>query len=205
MVGDDPASWMAAGFRVEGTDCRVANTVISLIGPERGRGIVGAELDDIHDLDGGIDGMPFGLADHRTAPELPDTHENGVAAFDHLVAMSPDMDRTTEALTGAGLEHRRTRTFEAGGRTRRQAFFWMGDVILELVGDDAVHDDGPARLWGLAFTCGDLHAAARRLGDGIGEVKPAVQPDREIATVRTRELDISVPIALMSPHPNDTA
>lgn len=202
MVGDDPACWAAAGFSVDGEDCRVANTVVSLVGPERGRGIVGAELDDIEDH---IDGMPFGAADHHAAPDPPRIHANGVVAFDHLVAMSPDMDRTTAALTAAGLEHRRTRTFEVGGRTRRQAFFWMGDVILELVGDDAAHDDGPARLWGLAFTCGDLQAAARRLGDGIGEVTPAVQPGREIATVRTKALDISVPIALMSPHPNDTA
>jgi hypothetical protein len=203
VIGDEPASWVAAGFSVDGTTTRIANTVISLVGPGPGRGILRAQVDGIHDA---IDGLPF---DDRaeTEPPLPPptAHLNGVVGFDHLVAMSPDMDRTTAALDRAGLEHRRTRTFEAGGSTRRQAFYWMGDVILELVGDDTAHGDGPAVLWGLALTCDDLRAASERLGERVGALKPAVQTGREIATLRTRELDVSVPIALMSPHPGAAA
>jgi len=52
----------------------------------------------------------------------------------------------------------------------------------------------------LALECDDLDLAAHRLGEALGTVKDAVQPGRRIATVRTKELGISVPIALMSPH-----
>ncbi|MEZ5245369.1 MAG: hypothetical protein R2707_09760 [Acidimicrobiales bacterium] len=200
-IGDDPATWVAAGFMVDGGTIRVGNTMISLVGTDRGRGILTANVDG---LAGRIDGMPFDGTQPDPAEPVP-VHANGVIALDHLVAMSPDMDRTTEALSLSGLEPRRTRTFDAGGSTRRQCFFWMGDVILELAGDDDAHGDGPALLWGLAFTCADLDESARRLGERLGPAKPAVQKAREIATLRTKELDISVPIVLMSPHPDDDA
>jgi hypothetical protein len=198
MIGDEPESWEAAGFSMEGTATRVGSTVISLVGADRDRGILEACAQGVT---GRIDGLPLHGGPWAGGEPLA-VHGNGVIALDHLVAMSPDMDRTTTALSRSGLEHRRTRTFDVGGSTRRQAFFWMGDVILELVGDHDAHGDGPALLWGLAFTCGDLHESARRLGDRMGAVKPAVQKGREIATLRTEELDISVPIVFMSPHPD---
>jgi len=198
MIGDDPATWEEAGFSVDGSTTRVGSIVVSLVGTDRDRGIVGACADGVT---GRIDGLPLNGAPWGGA-EPPAVHANGVIDLDHLVAMSPDMDRTTAALSRSGLEHRRTRTFDVGGSTRRQAFFWMGDIILELVGDDDAHGDGPALLWGLAFTCGDLYKSAEHLGDRMGTVKPAVQTGREIATLRTNELGISVPIALMSPHPD---
>jgi hypothetical protein len=195
-VADDPDAWTEAGFTVTDGVTRIADTTVELTGAGDPSGFVDVAVDGI---DMQIDGMPFS----GTAPPAPapPTHRNHVTGFDHLVAMSPDMDRTTAALEAAGLEHRRTRTFEMGGATRRQAFFWLGSVILELAGDDAAHGEGPAVIWGLALTCDDLDAAASALGDSLGTVKPAVQHGRRIATVRTRELGISVPIALMSPHP----
>ncbi|MEM8708233.1 MAG: glyoxalase, partial [Actinomycetota bacterium] len=120
--------------------------------------------------------------------------------FDHLVAMSPAIDRTSDALVAAGLDRRRTRRFEVAGEPRRQDFFWLGDVILELVGVDGAAGEGPAGFWGLALECGDLDLAAEQMGETLGPVKDAVQPGRRIATVRTKALGISVPIALMSPH-----
>jgi hypothetical protein len=83
---------------------------------------------------------------------------------------------------------------------RRQTFFWLGDVILELVGADEPEGDGPSKVWGLALTCSDLDATAATLGDKCGDPKPAVQRGRRIATLRTSALGISIPIALMSPH-----
>ncbi|MEZ5165813.1 MAG: hypothetical protein R2695_04720 [Acidimicrobiales bacterium] len=35
---------------------------------------------------------------------------------------------------------------------RARCSFWLGDVILELVGDDDTADPAPARLWGIALT-----------------------------------------------------
>lgn len=195
VIGDEADAWAEAGFEIVDGATRVGSTTLSFT-PDHGPGIHRALVAGIAEP---VDGMAFGPGPERHSSAT--AHPNRVTAFDHLVAMSPDMDRTTAALTEAGLEHRRTRTFEAGGGVRRQAFFWLGDVILELVGDDAVRGEGPAVLWGLALTCDDLDTAADHLGDALGSIKPAVQPGRRIATIRTKDLGISVPIALMSPHP----
>ena len=43
----------------------------------------------------------------------------------------------------------------------------------------------------------DLDATARYLGDRLGTVKDAVQPDRRIASLR-KEAGLAVPMAFMS-------
>jgi hypothetical protein len=195
-VADAVDSWAGAGFAVDDAVV-IGDTTIRLVGADEPRGIRSAVVQGI---DGEVDGLPFGPGPAADANGLS-PHPNGVVAIDHLVAMSPDMDRTTAALEAAGLDARRTRRFEAGGATRRQTFFWLGTTILELAGDDAAHGDGPAVLWGLALTCADLDGTASMLGDRVGAPRAAVQRDRRIATLRTRDLGISLPIALMSPHP----
>ena len=196
-IADDPAAWGAAGFRVLADDTvLVGETRVRLVGSDGPRGIRRAGIEGI---DGPVDGLPFGpFADPE--PAATTSHPNTVTAIDHLVVMTPDADRTTAALSAVGLEVRRTRRFEVDGVVRRQTFFWLGRAILELVGDDHGHGDGPARPWGLALTAVDLDAAATALGDRLGPARPAVQAGRSIATVRTGPLDISVPLALLSPH-----
>ena len=193
VVGDSADAWSAAGFAVDDGVVRIGNTVV-VCDPDAGRGVASVSVDGI---DAPVDGLMFAPTPVSLPPPRP--HANGVEAFDHLVVMSGGVERTSRAFADAGLEKRRTRRFEAGGQTRRQDFFWLGDVILELVGlDDST--DGEARFWGLALVCGDLDATANELGDALGTVKDAVQPGRRIATLRTRELGIGVPIALMSHH-----
>ena len=87
------------------------------------------------------------------------------------------------------------------GSPMRQVFFRAGSVVVELVGPDQPTADGPAGFFGLAFTVTDLDAAAELLGAGLGAPKDAVQPGRRIATLRHRDLGLSVAIALMSPEP----
>lgn len=200
-VADDGARWAAAGFTVEGDSVVVGPTRVRLVGGDEPRGIRSAA---VHGLDGAVDGLPFTAAD-VPEPAAPTTHDNRVVDLDHLVALSPDMDRTTAALEQAGLEVRRSRRFEVDGAGRRQTFFWLGTTILEVAGADTPTGDGPAMLWGLAFTCDDLDTAASRLGDRLGRPRDAVQAGRRIASLRTNDLDISVPIALMSPHPQSPA
>ncbi len=60
-------------------------------------------------------------------------------------------------------------------------------------------DDRPATFWGLALVTDDLDATAAGLGAACTTPKQAVQPGRRIATLKTRDLGISVPIAFMSP------
>ncbi|MFM7962382.1 MAG: hypothetical protein ACKPBF_00195, partial [Actinomycetota bacterium] len=60
------------------------------------------------------------------------------------------------------------------------------------------HHASHATYWGFVVTVADLDAAIAHLGpDVIGAAKPAVQPGRRIATVRSGA-GLGVPLALMS-------
>ena len=115
---------------------------------------------------------------------------------------TPDLDRTIAAIeTGLGLPLLRTRDADSPGAPMRQAFFRMGEVVLEVVGGaEPDPGGGPARFYGIAITVEDLDAAVERAGDRIGRAKPAVQRGRSIATFR-KEAGLGVPVALMSPAP----
>ena len=149
-----------------------------------------------------LDGVPTGHSDPPTTPMAPDTHPIGALVIDHVVLVTPDLDRTIVAVErGLGLPLRRTRESDTYGTPMRQAFFRMGEVILEVVGGKEPDPrGGPARFYGVAVTVGDLDAARALLGDRIGRGKDAVQAGRSIATIR-REAGLGVPVALMSPGP----
>lgn len=196
-VGDDPSSWAAAGFTVVGDSVTIDSTRIRLTGAAGGRGIRSIAVEGVTASE--LDGVALHRADPADAP--PD-HPNHVNHIDHLVVMSEDCDRTTAALEAAGMESRRVRRFEMGGVQRRQTFFWLGDVILELVGPDEPQAVAPAHAWGLALTSDDIDATARALDGRCSPPKDAVQPGRRITTIATRDLDISTALAVMTPHPN---
>jgi len=118
-----------------------------------------------------------------------------------VVLATPDCDRTIAAFEVTGLAARRTRHIDTYGSPMRQTFFRAGEVIVELVGPEAPSGDGPAGFFGLALTVADLETTGDYLGDGMGAPKDAVQPGRRIATLRHRDLGMSVAIALMSPEP----
>lgn len=196
-IADAAEAWIAAGFTVVDDTVTVDGVRLRLAGRADLGGITCAH---VHGVAGPIDGMPFEAAEVAASTGPRPDHPNRVVALDHLVATTPDIDRTTEALEESGLELRRNRVTGIDGDRRRQAFFWLGTTILEVVGADARHDEGPATLWGLAFTCDDLDLAAAELGPRLGAVKPAVQEGRGIATLRTKDIGISIPVVLMSPH-----
>jgi hypothetical protein len=121
------------------------------------------------------------------------------------VAFTPDLDRTTAILRAAGLDLRRVRDEPTPGGAPRQAFFRMGEVILEVVQAPegtriAADPSGPARLWGISFLVEDLERTASRLGDLLGEPRAAVQPGRRIATLR-KGAGLGPAIAFMTPGP----
>ena len=200
-VGDEPESWAAAGFNVVDGEIRVGSTVVRMRGAGGDRGILSLAVDGITES---IDGLSLSPPIPPFHQRITPLHPNLVTHIDHVVAMSPDMDRTVQALTEAGLDLRRTRLYESGGTTNRQAFFWLGDVILELAGADGTHGAEPAEWWGLALTSPDIDASHESLEGLLGVPKDAVQPGRKIAGLRTRDADISVPIVFMSPHPTDS-
>jgi catechol 2,3-dioxygenase-like lactoylglutathione lyase family enzyme len=198
-VGDDPEGWSAAGFQVDGASLSIGDVRIELTGPDGPRGIHGWALTEVDP--GSVDGLNTLAADDGEAdPPSPLAHANRVERIDHVVVRTPDLERTVAALEGQGLEARRRREVPGSDPATVQVFFWAWPAIVELVGPAEPTGDGPAQLWGLALTCDDLDAAGAALGDRLGPAKRAVQPGRRIAAVRTRELDLSVPLALMSPH-----
>ncbi|WP_436793112.1 VOC family protein [Actinospongicola halichondriae] len=202
IVGDDASSWSAAGFTVVDGSVAVGATTISCAGddaPPRWR-----LRADGGSVPASVDGIATSMADADRDAErdlvTPD-HPNRVVAIDHVVLASPDLDRTTETFAGLGVDCRRIRDVPGSTPAMQQRFFRLGPVILELVGSPESSGDGPASIWGLAFTVDDIDAAAAHLGSACGAPKSAVQPGRRIATVRTRDLGISLPVALMSGAP----
>jgi hypothetical protein len=201
FIADEPAPWRAAGFDFEADVCEVRSVRLRLEGPGRGRGIVAWSLRDAGSLE--LDGLDSSASERPPAAGGP--HPNGVVSIDHVVVISPDLDRTADALRAAGLDFRRLREGETPGGSTRQAFFRMGEVILEVVaapvGTKIASDPtGPARLWGISFLVKDLGSTATALGDLLGEPRDAVQPGRRIATLR-KEAGLGPAIAFMTPGP----
>ncbi len=197
IIGDEPQSWRDAGFTVDDKYVVLGKTTVELAGASGGRGIRSWSLDGVV---AEIDGLATMIVpEHNRA--APQQHRNMVFASDHVVVQTNDFDRTVPAFVAAGMDERKTRSFDVGGVARRQSFFWAGRVIVELIGP-AEATDGPAQadFWGLALVSANLEIASTELGAALSEPKDAVQPGRKIATLNTRDLDISVPIAFMSPH-----
>jgi hypothetical protein len=202
-IADDPDAWARAGFSVDDDGTCRAGTVRLEFDPGYGGGgggIVSWTIAGIDDA-GVIDGLH--TVDGTRGPSEPAHHPNGVTQIDHLVVATPALDRTVGALRMFGFVPRRTRD---GGKMR-QTFFRLGEVILEVVGPatDGSADDDPARFWGLAFTVGDLAVTMETLGEQVGSANYAVQPGRQIATLRHEDMGISVPIAFMSQDPGGHA
>lgn len=137
-LADEPSHWEALGFAVRGEAMWLGDVRVVLAGRDAGQGILGWSLRGIADI--ALDGLPTTISQlsPRTMPELltqepQNTHPNGVKAIDHVVAMSPNLDRGIDALQAAGLDLRRIRERPTPAGAPRQAFFRLGAVILELV------------------------------------------------------------------------
>ena len=200
-VADDPAAWRECGFDVDGDTCVVGDVRIRLAGEGAGRGLVGWSLRGVEA--GDLDGLATASSE-RPPPDRTPAHPNGVAALDHVVAITPAFERTVAVLEGAGLDLRRIREEPTPAGAPRQAFFRLGSAILEVVQEppEAIERGGgvdrPAFFWGLACVAPDLDATVAALGDRVGEARAAVQPGRRIATLR-RAAGLALPIALITP------
>jgi hypothetical protein len=177
QIADPPEAWRALGFTVH------ADGVIVLGGVElwldaAGRGITGWTLRRIS-LHHDVDGLPTGVTTDpppRARPHPP--HPNGAIGLDHVVVTTPDFARTAAALAEAGIPLRRVR--DSG--SLRQGFRRLGPAILEIV-EAPTMPAGPARFWGLVVIVADLVALRARLAPHVGEIRDAVQPGRQIATL----------------------
>jgi hypothetical protein len=200
VLADDARRWAELGFTVDSEQTTIGAVSIRFAGVDAGRGLLGWSLRGAGagDLDG------IATTASRSSPRAPAApHPNGVVAIDHVVVFSPQLERTVDALVAAGLDLRRIREEPTPAGAPRQAFFRLGEEILEVIQlprerlEQAGGPGAPARLWGLAFVVTDIDAAVAALAPHAGEAHDAVQEGRRIATVR-RSAGLAVPVALMS-------
>ena len=199
-VEGDPDAWRAIGLTV------AADGLLPLIGtslrivppstPGEPKGIVGWALSGIEPVAGGaVDGLPTEVVD----PAIPvfGAHDIAASGLDHVVVLTDDLERTSEAIAVAtGCPLKRVRKVGP----MRQGFHRIGrgGLIVEIVCRPEV-GSGPASFWGVVINVDDIDAACAHIGaDRIGDPKDAVQPGRRIATVRA-EAGLGLPVALMTP------
>jgi hypothetical protein len=202
-LGDTPAAWSALGFAVrelpDGSgSVALGSTEVVLTGT--GDGVEGWSVDGV---DEPIEHLPLVPAPAPPSDAgAPGPHPNGIDSIDHVVVRTGDVERTTRALEAVGIEARGGRSTSSYGAPMRQVFFWLGDVILELVGPEQGEPttDAPTTVFGLALVAPDLDATLEALGDLAGSPGDAVQPGRRIAGIRGTQAGVSLPLAVMSPH-----
>ena len=150
-IADPAARWSALGFEVTGGRLVLGGVTMHL--EASGRGIARWALSGIDPAPTEIDGLATETA---MAPRAPAEHPNGAVGIDHVVAITPDFDRTAAALERAGLPLRRIRDVpQAGERAAfRQGFRRLGPTILELVETPGMRP-GPARFYGLVVIVSD--------------------------------------------------
>jgi hypothetical protein len=211
LIADRPAQWAALGFAVDESGACEIGPIRVQLGAGDEDGIVGWALRDVPP--GPIDGLATlssGAPRRDGAAVAP--QPNGAVGVDHVVVATPDLERTLGALDAAGFALRRTRDV---GALARQAFFVVGDAVLEVVGPvDAVAagqtlELGPlgsvtggerARFWGLTLVSADLERTREAIGaDLVSAPRPAVQPGRLIASLR-REAGLGTRLAFMTPR-----
>lgn len=203
LLADDGAAWAALGFAVADGCCDLGRVRLRFLADTSKRGIVGWSLRDLASAD--LDGLATTVSNASPRNPAP-AHPNGVLAIDHVVAMSPNLDRSVGGLRDAGLDLRRIREQPTPAGAPRQAFFRLGAEILELiqVPEESIErvggHDAPAQFWGLAVVVPDIERTVRELEPHVGSARDAVQPGRRIATVR-RTAGLTFPLALMSEPP----
>jgi catechol 2,3-dioxygenase-like lactoylglutathione lyase family enzyme len=208
VISAEPRAWRHAGFAVDDEGVSQVGLVRLRFDPAVADGGLRswalAAAPDVGMTD--VDGLPTGHGAPPSMPAPPGDHPIGASVIDHVVVATPDLARTVAAIeTGLGLPLLRTRDVGSAGASMRQAFFRMGEVVLEVVGGpEPDPGGGPARFYGIAITVEDLDTAVERAGDRIGRAKPAVQRGRSIATF-SKDAALGVPVALMSPPPARSA
>jgi hypothetical protein len=162
-------------------------------------GIVGWELSGVDEPASQtnlytVDGLPTRVVAASDPVFAP--HDLGASALDHTVVLTPDLERTSNAIAGAtGCELKRIR--EVG--SMRQGFHRIGrgGLIVALVERPDIAE-GDAAFWGIVIIVDNLDEACELLGpEQISSPKDAVQPGRRIATIRG-EVGLGLPVALMT-------
>jgi hypothetical protein len=168
-------------------------------GKREGAGILEWSLRELSGDD--LDGLPSANSS-RQPPREGSGQPNGVLAIDHVVAVSPQLDRSVRTLVAAGLDLRRIREEPTPAGAPRQAFFRLGQEILEVIQEpddlaDRAGRERPLSFWGLALRVTNLEQTVETLSGQSSQIRPALQPGRSISTIR-RSAGLAIPVALLS-------
>jgi hypothetical protein len=200
-----PERWEALGFAVDDGAIELGGVRVAL-----GAGEVRWAVRGLSPTDD-IDRLPTTSAAPAAASDSQ--HPNGAIGIDHVVVTAPDFDRTARALDAAGMPLRRIR--DAGGF--RQGFRRLAPAILELVearsaGAAEGGGRGPRRRAGALLGPRDYRRRPRLASQPdteecfgadaarLGEIRPAVQPGRQIATLKG-DTGLGLAVAFMTPEP----
>ncbi len=198
-IAGDVDAWSSIGLTVAPDGViPLLGTSLRIVSMGDGSGVVGWSLSGSpEDPAASIDGLRTEWVE--LAEPMYAAHPSGASSLDHVVVLTPDLERTSEAIAVAtGCELRRIR--EVGAM--RQGFHRIGErgaggLIVELVERPDI-EPGPAAFWGIVLIVDDLDAACELIGaDRISSPKDAVQPGRRIATVRA-DAGLGIPVALMT-------
>jgi hypothetical protein len=193
-VGGPVEPWQRLGLAVVDGLVALFGTSVR-IDPGRPPGLVSWALSGVDADITSIDGVPTEVV--GAMPPVFAEHPLGAIGLDHVVVSTDSLERTCRTIedaTGSPLKRLR----EVG--QIRQGFHRIGGggLIVEVV-EQAGLPAGPATLWGLVLNVEDIDAAVALIGEAsIGDARPAVQPGRSIATVRS-DAGLGLPVALMSP------
>lgn len=188
-VPGDVGPWEAVGFRPDADGTLAFGNGAITFGFDHPSLVVVADVAPAPHVDG------VSLVEGAIA--APAEHPNGAFELDHVVLVTDSLERTSAAVAQVlGLERRRVRETD----TVRQAFHRFPGrtgsrgCIIEIVENPRVDR---ASLWGVVLNVADMDTALGSGGELVGRAKPAVQPGRRIATVRS-SAGLGVAVALMT-------
>ena len=189
VVGDSVEPWEQLGFNVINGTIRLGRVTIVLGGREATEGITGWSI-------AGVDSDVDGLATVSVPTLVPanrlEPHHNGVFGVDRLTIHTDDVDRSAMAFESVGIQQ------------REPEVFWAGRSIIELraPSPSAIEASGRATFGRLTVVCDDFDRTAGVLDSLLAPRRDAAQTGRVVSTLNTTEAGVSVPIDIISPHPN---
>ena len=201
VVGGRAQNWALIGISFDVSNCAsladVALRLDTSLEPGLHSWVLHGAEEDATNIDGVVTSHAIG--EFQIAASVQSDFDLGVIGVDHVVINTPDLMRTSDALTAAtGAPLKRVRD---AGNNMQQGFHRLGSVVVEIVTSPTMHP-GPASLWGFVLNVKDIYAIANHVGPDVLSIpKPAVQAGKLIATFRS-SVGLGVPLALMGQDTN---
>jgi hypothetical protein len=196
VVGGGAQNWALIGITFDQKNCAALGDVVLRLDTSLAPGLHSWVLCGADVSVSNIDGV---VTNHENEESLsltsaPSDFDLGVIGVDHVVINTPDLMRTSDALTAAtGAPLKRVRD---AGNNVQQGFHRLASVVVEIVTAPTMAL-GDASLWGFVLNVKDIYAVANHVGPDVLSIpKPAVQSGKLIATFRS-SVGLGVPVALM--------